>query len=249
VAGVVGDSKRFALDPERLVSTVTRLEERIAARFPNSGLSNACGKLREIAGHAGERAAIIAQPNMTMRFLIALVLVVALVLLTVLCLAVMSAINLRGDNSFSSIIQGIDAGFNIAILLGASLLFMGSLESRMKRARALEDVHELRAMVHVIDMHQLTKDPSATIISGPATAASPQRTLTPFELMRYLDYCSEMLALTGKIAALYAHSSRDAVVIATVNELEQLVASMSLKIWQKIGIVVGSGQTTVKETV
>ena len=40
--------------------------------------------------------------------------------------------------------------------------------------------------------------------------------MTPFELTRYLDYCSEMLSLTAKIAALYAQSSSDAVVIDAV---------------------------------
>ena len=27
--------------------------------------------------------------------------------------------------------------------------------------------------------------------------------MTPFQLSRYLNYCSEMLSLTGKIAAVY----------------------------------------------
>jgi hypothetical protein len=244
MAGVVDDSKRFALDPARLISTIGRLEERITGRFPGSGLGTACSQLRMIAGRASDRAEQIAKPYLALRLMIILVVVVAAMLLAILGLAILLVMRSQpGADSLSGLLQGIDATFNIALLMGAALLFIGGLENRWKRTRALEDVHELRAMVHVIDMHQLTKDPSATLIPGPATAASPDRTMTPYELMRYLDYCSEMLALTGKIAALYAHSSRDAVVIATVNELEQLVASMSLKIWQKIGIVVASPGT------
>ena len=43
--------------------------------------------------------------------------------------------------------------------------------------------------------------------------------------------------MAGKIAALYAQSSRDPVVIASVNDIESLTANMSAKIWQKITIV------------
>ena len=61
--------------------------------------------------------------------------------------------------------------------------------------------------------------------------------MSAFALMRYLDYCSELLALAGKVAALYAQTSRDATVVAAVNELEQLTSSLAQKIWQKINIV------------
>jgi len=33
--------------------------------------------------------------------------------------------------------------------------------------------------------------------------------MSPFLLCRYLDYCSELLSLTGKLAALYAQSFSD----------------------------------------
>jgi hypothetical protein len=32
---------------------------------------------------------------------------------------------------------------------------------------------------------------------GGATASSPERSLTPFQLSRYFDYCSEMLSITS----------------------------------------------------
>ena len=61
--------------------------------------------------------------------------------------------------------------------------------------------------------------------------------MTPFELTRYLDYCSEMLSLTAKLAALYAQSSSDAVVIDAVSDLTTLTTNLSSKIWQKITLV------------
>ena len=61
--------------------------------------------------------------------------------------------------------------------------------------------------------------------------------MTPFELTRYLDYCSEMLSLTSKLAAVYAQNLPDPVVIDAVNEVESLTTNLSQKIWQKITIL------------
>ena len=58
--------------------------------------------------------------------------------------------------------------------------------------------------------------------------------MTAFELSRYLDYCAEMLSLTGKVAALYVQDFDDGVAIASVNEVEDLTSGLSTKIWQKL---------------
>jgi len=137
-------------------------------------------------------------------------------------------------------LQGLDALTNIVVVVGAGVVFLVTVESRAKRAEALADLHELRSIVHVIDMHQLTKDPTA----GPPTANSPARAMTPFELTRYLDYCSELLSLAAKVAALYAQSSTDPVVIDAVNDLERLTTNLSQKIWQKITLVSESARLT-----
>jgi len=83
-------------------------------------------------------------------------------------------------------------------------------------------------------MHQLTKDPHRVTVSTPDTESSPRRTLTQKELGRYLDYCSEMLSLTSKLAALYAERLDDAVVLQAVDEVEALTNGLSRKVWQKI---------------
>jgi hypothetical protein len=61
--------------------------------------------------------------------------------------------------------------------------------------------------------------------------------MSEFELIRYLDYCSEMLSLTGKLAALYMQNMRDPVIIDAVTEIEELTTNLSRKIWQKIMIL------------
>jgi hypothetical protein len=134
-------------------------------------------------------------------------------------------------------VQISEAGLNVVILLGAAILFLITTERRIKRGRALRAIHELRALAHVIDMHQLTKDPERALVRTKNTASSPKPDLTPGELTRYLDYCSEMLSLLGKLAALYVQRFDDPVALAAVNDVEQLTNGLSRKIWQKISIV------------
>ena len=62
-------------------------------------------------------------------------------------------------------------------------------------------------------------------------------TYSPFELSRYLDYCSEMLALISKIAVLYVQDLTDPVAIDTVDDVEDLTTGLSRKIWQKLTVL------------
>jgi hypothetical protein len=144
---------------------------------------------------------------------------------------------LGDDWNLFDLFQGVDAALNTLLLMGAGMFFFMSLEERLKRGRTLKDLHELRSIAHVIDMHQLTKDPAAVGAGATTTRSSPARDMTPYELVRYLDYCAEMLSLTGKLAALYAQNTRDTVIIQGVNEIENLTTALSGKIWQKIMII------------
>jgi hypothetical protein len=72
------------------------------------------------------------------------------------------------------------------------------------------------------------------VIVGGKTASSPPRTLTPYELSRYLDYCSEMMSLTSKVAVLFAQCLPDPVVTEAVSDIERIAAGMAQKVWQKI---------------
>ena len=61
--------------------------------------------------------------------------------------------------------------------------------------------------------------------------------MTQAELGRYLDYCSEMLSLTSKVAALFVQGSNDPHVLAAVDEVSGLTNGLSSKIWQKLTIL------------
>src|SRR5262249_12262124 len=139
-----------------------------------------------------------------------------------------------GPMDATTFVTSLEAAVNLLILFGGALWFMITLEERFKRRRALDAFYRLRSLAHVIDMHQLTKDPTIVLTPHRQTAASPQRKMSRFELTRYLDYCAEMLALIGKLAALYAEHMRDGVVINAVNDIENLTSNLGRKIWQKI---------------
>src|SRR5262249_23724684 len=155
----------------------------------------------------------------------------------VIILAIAQSIELKMSAEVFGFFEGIDAAMNITVLVSAAIFFAISWDDRIKRRRSLTNLHVFRSIAHVIDMHHLTKHPTVGLGHFQPTAASPRRTMTRFELTRYLDYCSEMLALTGKLAALYAQSLPDRVVVDTVNEIENLTSGLSRKIWQKITIL------------
>ena len=223
------------LDADKIIETLSRLELRIGERFPGAGLARVCAELTQIARQSHLRSTEIAKPNLWLRGLISALLIVGAALLAYVGYRL--KLNAKASDDLYSILQGIDAGFNIFALMGASLFFLFSIEEKVKRRRAIKALHELRSIIHIIDMHQLTKDPSADDAFIQPTKSSPKRTLTPPELVRYLDYCSEMLSLSAKISVLYAQSFPDPVVTQAVNDLERTSASLSQKIWQKINIV------------
>src|SRR5439155_26794539 len=93
-------------------------------------------------------------------------------------LVVLSTVRLEiGNTEIFGVFQGVEAAANIVVLVGAALFFTVSLETRLKRGLALKDLHVFRSIAHVIDMHQLTKDPSLTNAAAPATGSSPRRTM------------------------------------------------------------------------
>ncbi len=229
-----------SLDPDKIVSTLETLRVRIEERFANRGIVSVCDELIEIGRRDAGRARRLAKPAYLMRIGIALILVAAGL---ILAYGVYTYRTPDLDADPFHAFQGVEAMLNITILSGAGIWFLLNLEARVKRARILADLHELRSIAHVIDMHQLTKDPTRITGTddGLSTQSSPVRDMSAFELSRYLDYCAEMLSITGKLAALYTSASRDGLVIQSVNEIEELTTNLSRKIWQKIMILHQSG--------
>jgi hypothetical protein len=224
----------LGLDADRVSRTAELLCRRVEQRFPGSGLSRVGRDLLALADRARERAGWIATPILPLRIAVgALILLIGAGLVGTLA-ALGGPQRPLGVLEF---VQVLEAGINDVVLVGAGIFFLLTLETRIKRRRALASLRELRAIAHIIDMHQLTKDPEWVLGRGKETGLLPPRGMTRFELSRYLDYCSEMLSITGKIAALYIQRFDDDVALAAVNEVEDLTTGLSRKVWQKLMIL------------
>lgn len=227
------------LDPNQIIVTVETLSRRIRERFPNANLNRVCDSLLEVARKAQVRSDQISRPMYFLR----LVMVSLIVAMITLFIYILREFRLEDNHiGLEDLLQMGDAGFQTLFLIGATIIFLITLEARVKRQRCLQAIHELRSIAHIIDMHQLTKDPDRLLMAGPDTKSSPQRTMTAFELTRYLDYCIEMLSLAGKVAALYIQHFEDSEAVSAVNDLEDLTSGLSRKIWQKIMVLPTAGR-------
>ena len=226
------------LDADKVSKTITKLVERIEERFPNSGLLRVCKQLDEISDHTKERSAAISRPIIWTKVVVWGLIVTTFVLCVILPFVLDSGFT-EEDMTWKSLLEMGDPVFNEVVVIGAGFFFMFTLENRIKRNRALKAIHELRSIAHVIDMHQLTKDPERVLMDRAYTTTehSPKAEMDSFMLRRYLDYCTEMLSLTSKLAAVYIRDFDDEVALAAVNEVESLTTGLSSKIWQKIMIL------------
>ena len=223
-------AKYRRLDSREIIETVRALQHRVERRFPNSGLGRISAELLRVADENVVRVQWIQKPNLWLRCAAVLLSVGMIVIVVGLVLH----IHQFQMNDYTNFIQALDATIGSVGFIGAAVLFLVTWENRIKRNRALKAIHELRAMAHIVDMHQLTKDPENYFGRGVRPASTPKREMTPFELNRYFDYCSDSLALISKIAALYVQGFQDPVLLDAVDDVEDLTSGLSRKIWQKI---------------
>ena len=198
-SAVIIEAMYRSLDPEKIIETARQLEARIHERFPDSGLERLSGELVAVTRQAAALRRWLAQPHWLLRGAVALcILAMALVAVG---LARQLQVEVTGESSDCS--RPWRRRSTIWCSWASACSSWSPREARIKRSRVLKAVHELRSLAHVIDMHQLTKDPENLLADYTATASSPQRTMTPFQLTRYLDYCCEGLSLLSKVGAVY----------------------------------------------
>jgi len=221
------------LESEKILATLERLQQRVRRRFPDAGLNTVVQELLVIGRDTELRTAQLQSPHRRLRIAVAALIV--LLLATLVGVAITVRVQ-AGVENLSSLMQGLEATVNDLVFIGVAVWFLATIETRIKRRRALRGIHELRVAAHVVDMHQLTKDPAHSDESVPLPAGAPRRLTRP-ELAHYLDYCSELLSIVSKLAALYVQTLEDPAVLAAVNEVQGLTTGLSNKIWQKIMIL------------
>lgn len=224
------------LNPARIVETAKTLHKRIDERFPASSLGRLAVELRDVAESADQVSLWLSRPILWVRISVG----VAVVILAFLVLVALREVSLDMTGiGFSEAAQGVEAAVNNLVFVAIAIYFLVGIEARIKRSRAMKELHVLRSMAHVVDMHQLTKDPERLTgtHAGADTASSPKRDMTPFQLTRYLDYSSELLAILSKIAAIYVQRFNDPEVLRAAGDIEDLTVGLSRNIWQKIMIL------------
>jgi hypothetical protein len=216
---------------------VEQLERRIHARFGERGLTKAARDLGSLVllvqSEAAQSRERLRRTTLTAR---------ALSITIVAGAGVALAFSLR-----SAVVDGLartadwvpltESLVNDLVFAAIAVVFLWAFPERLERRDLLRLLHRLRSLAHVIDMHQLSKDPEQTSPNYTPTPQSVQHGLDADQLHHYLDYCSEMLSLTAKTAALCAEHSTDGVVLETVSYIETLTTDLSNKIWQKISLL------------
>jgi hypothetical protein len=223
-----------SLDPEKILATARHLERRIAERFPERGLTRVAAEVVSLAETVIAEVKVLAPPIWWLRGVVLLVVLAGAMVF--LWIGSIIPLNQVGREAIGSV-EGVEAAVNTIILAVLGLVALVRMEARVKRQRVARGLHGLRSVIHVIDMHQLTKDPVTLTPGFQPTPHSPVRDMDAGEMSRYLDYCSELLAITGKLAALYAQAVPDEGVAQAVNDIEILGSSLSRKIWQKITLI------------
>lgn len=221
------------LDATQIVKTSATLQRRISERFEGSGLSQVASELHQVAQDAAMISEWLDRPIWWVRI------AVAGGALTLFVAVAIALVDMRvGElGTLSELIPFLEALVNDIVFIAVGLYFLAGVEVRIKRKRAQQALHVLRSLAHIVDMHQLTKHPEKYVYKGASTASSPPRTMTPFELTRYLDYCSEILSILSKVAAVYVQHFEDAVTVAAASDVEDLTGGLTQKIWQKIMIL------------
>ena len=222
------------LEAPAVRETVEELYGRIEARFPQRGLLGVCGDLLLIVDQV-QSTSSQAQGRVRLARVVSRV-VMALVLGGTAFALVMAARDVvrEGLNSFVDLLPLVETTISDIVYAGIAVFFLWSFPERVQRGQLLNLLHQLRSTAHIIDMHQLTKDPEQLKPSWVPTSKSTKLDMSRDQVERYLDYCSELLSLVGKTAALCAEESRDSLVLETVSTVETLTVGLSRKIWQKI---------------
>lgn len=226
-----GSPVKLQLREDKLLETVEKVSQQIRTRFEDSGLSKLAAEVVQITRDALVRAAAIRRPNLWLRAGLGLVAAIAVG-------GVVTYFESRPDGRtfWRTALSFLDEAKGSVAVLTAAAIFLVTLETRVKRRRALRAVHELRAVAHIIDMHQLSKDPDR--LGEPASRLEVGKKPMDFEAMgRYLHFCTELLAVVSKIGQLYVQDFSDSQALAAVDQFENLTTGLSSKIWQKLTVL------------
>jgi hypothetical protein len=213
---------------DALIQTAEGVAGRVRKAFPDRHLSAVAAAVVEVTREATARAETIRQPNWWLRL--------GLMALALLTAAGLIAALVNTAEPLHRLVNILPAFAGASVALVSGVVFLWNLENLIKRRRAVRAIHELRAMAHIIDLHQLRKAPEH-VVAGDLAAPAVGGAMTVDTMTRYLTHCTELLALLSKIGQLYVQDFPDGVTLAAVDQFENLATGLSQKIWQKLMIL------------
>lgn len=223
------------LIPERIIESCRMLSDRVHARFPDRGLA------RHVEWFVGyvERTLPAGEANVRAPFHFRIASWIGgLLVAGALFSPLWFVRHIDGMDQLPVFLGALDAMFTVLAATVGGFYTMRSIEHEFVRRQALAGLHTLRSFAHVIDMLQVTKSPTQLLFPGsdPTDPLCMQPTLKDdaSSLSHYLTYCSELYALTAKVAALYGEWTADSQVLSAVDDIEDLCASLESKTTQKI---------------
>jgi hypothetical protein len=223
------DRRYRKIDPTKLIHTVSKMADRVEEQFPASGLAAVANEVAAVAEGTVARVAEIKRPRIGLR--IAVGVMVLLVLSGPLLFSFVLSFSEEVTN-LGDFLEATDAGLHMLLVLAGGIFFLVGMENRMRRNQALDAIAEFRSLAHLVDLHQINKDPGLDSLKPPE---DDKRTVRSDEaLASYLDFSGDLLSIVGKLAAYYAQNLSDRVVLDAVNEIETLTSSLSNKLWLKI---------------
>jgi hypothetical protein len=212
---------------DEIEKTIEHLAGKIQKHFPASSLNKTCHSLFIISTEAKSTEKWIVKPNLFLRSLAILIIVVASIMVIYPCTKLHVSVR---DLNIADLVQMISSGMDGLMLLGAGIFFLMTFETRRKRSRIISAINHLRCIAHIIDAQQLAKDPEGV---------GEKNKVAGYDFGRYLNYCSDMLSLITKVSFLYVQHFNDQVANEAVHDLETLTTALSQKIWQKIMMIRG----------
>lgn len=147
VDGVDPDAD-LRLHADKILATISQLQDRIDERFSGRGINERAVDLIGIATRAQRLARDIGAPIRWIRVCLIVLLMIFLVALAVVPFDLSSGV----DRDAFAWLQIFETAMNDVILIVAGAAFLITLEARIKRRRCLSELHQLRSYAHVVDM-------------------------------------------------------------------------------------------------